>query len=53
MTCPRCDGSGIDDDLVRILFWRVAPTTTIRELKRMARCRLCQGTGWREIGGEG
>ena len=53
MTCPRCDGSGLDDELVVRLFWTAPPSTTVKEVKQMARCRLCDGTGWREIGGEG
>lgn len=39
MTCPRCGGRGR-----QVIEWR-------QFMAHYARCRLCGGTGWREIGG--
>lgn len=49
MTCPRCDGSGHDEryrPLSRHPGYR-------NKLTWHQRCRLCMGTGERELGGEG
>ena len=41
MTCPRCHGRGRAADVIRYTWLHFAA------------CKLCQGLGYRELGGEG
>lgn len=57
MTCPRCNGRGryyrertvIDQSSSFARFWG---TRIAYHFQQLVKCRLCEGTGEREIGGE-
>lgn len=58
MTCPRCnDIRSIRGGPAISAVWRQSPRWHSRgpgfDFKREEPCRLCEGTGERELGGEG